>query len=218
MKKNILILTILITLLSCSKNNKLDLFRAIEKNEISKVKELIENGIDINVKDMINRTPLTAAVEFNRFDILKYLIKKGAKVKISDGHRTPLTIAAQNNNIKIMKLLIENGADIADVNMYFVIGGSQENYKAVRYLIENGYGINKRNKYGFTPIMTTCIWGHKKIVKYLLSKRVKLNIRTKTDFYARPGQKIPKGYTALKIAKLFKHKGIVKMIQKSGLN
>ena len=63
-----------------------DLFTAIQNSSLEEVKSFVENGADVNMPIIrkyshSNRvTPLNFAVEKGNFEIVKYLIEKGATV------------------------------------------------------------------------------------------------------------------------------------------
>ena len=53
------------------------------------------------------------AIDGGKFDMVKLLVKSGAKINVSDDKgRTPAHICAENGNVKIMAYLIEKGANI----------------------------------------------------------------------------------------------------------
>jgi ankyrin repeat protein len=54
--------------------------RAIEGNDLDRVKELVENNCDVNLKDKNDRTPLNLAIKRHYFDIAEYLIDSYANV------------------------------------------------------------------------------------------------------------------------------------------
>ena len=56
------------------RNNKTAFFSAIESGDIKKVRELIRNGIDINITDEYNWSALHRAVQFNKRDIVRELL------------------------------------------------------------------------------------------------------------------------------------------------
>jgi ankyrin repeat protein len=76
---------------------------------------LIINGIDVNAKSDLGRTPLHEAAEIDSRDIVKLLISNGADVnaKTKDGW-TPLHSAIYFSrwNKDVIELLLTNGADI----------------------------------------------------------------------------------------------------------
>ena len=83
------------------------LMYAISTND-DLVEFLIKNDADINWGNG-RETALSIAINENRPEIVKMLLKHGAEVN-EDAGRLPLIIALRNT--KILKVLLENGADI----------------------------------------------------------------------------------------------------------
>ncbi|HNI94438.1 MAG TPA: ankyrin repeat domain-containing protein, partial [Leptospiraceae bacterium] len=58
-------------------------------------------------------TPLHNAAESDDLDTVKYLIEKGADIRIKDKDgNTPLHKAAESGELNIVKYLIQKGADV----------------------------------------------------------------------------------------------------------
>ena len=79
---------------------------AISKGDISKVKEIISYGIDIN--DATNRgmTPLMYAAAYNQDEIVKLLLENGANINLKDNNGyTALDFAKRSNSITIVDIL-----------------------------------------------------------------------------------------------------------------
>ena len=78
----------------------------------SLVRWLVEQGLDINVEDYYNRTPLYQHASIGS-EIVKLLLELGADVKkfARDGD-TPLHIAAGFYRVDTVRILLEHGADI----------------------------------------------------------------------------------------------------------
>ena len=80
-----------------------------------KVRQLIQDGEDVNFKNIWGLTPLRVAAERNSNpEVLKVLIEAGADVNDKNGDgSTPLMIAANNNpNPEVLKVLLEAGSDV----------------------------------------------------------------------------------------------------------
>jgi len=91
------------------------LHEASAKGEMAKVRSLIEQGSDVNAKDMGLFTPLHAAVTHGHKEVVEYLIEKGADVNTKDtGGFTPLHVAAVTGQPEIAEVLINNGALISE--------------------------------------------------------------------------------------------------------
>ena len=71
-----------------SKNNEqnmaMNIHKAVEKNDVKLLNELLQQQGNIEVKDEKGRTPLMRAVYDNNFDAAKALVLAGANVNAQD--------------------------------------------------------------------------------------------------------------------------------------
>ncbi len=80
---------------------------AIVKGDTDTVKKLIELGTDVNQKSN-GMTPLMYAARYNKVDIIKLLVKKGAKIKArNDKGYTALKFAKLSNAKEAIAILEE---------------------------------------------------------------------------------------------------------------
>lgn len=90
------------------------LWDALEKNDASAVKELLEEQPALlNYRNPTGETPLYSAIYFQTSDqsIATYLIDKGADLNAADEKGwTPLHLAVFNNNAQQVGLLVKRGA------------------------------------------------------------------------------------------------------------
>ena len=121
---------LLINFLSCGlfamESDEFDEFdslgEAILADSVYDVGRLLEaGGIDLNVRDERNRTPLMLAVDKNNFEMVKVLIEKGGAEKLDidaqdDTGYTALMRAAERGNADIIKLLLSRGARLDIIN------------------------------------------------------------------------------------------------------
>ena len=132
-----------------------DLFAAVEKNDIQKVRFLLPLGADVNAKDpYANMTPLMMAAYDGYTEIAKLLIEKGAEVNAKGGvdmDMTPLIYAASQDRLDMVKLLIENGAN-----------------------------VNVKSKYGWTPLFFAASRGKVDIAKLFIDKGADVNVKLPT--------------------------------------
>ena len=89
------------------------IFEAIDVNSMGVLKNLINNGANVNCKDNYGWTPLMVAVRQNKVRIVEYLLEAGADVNcVSVSGWTSLRIAASSGFTQLAKILIAAGADI----------------------------------------------------------------------------------------------------------
>ena len=88
------------------------LHEAAKEGDLAKVKRLITEGSDVNVRDEIGFTPLHFAAYRGYKDVAGLLILKGANVNAADNKdTTPLHLAAVRGHKEIVELLIVKGAN-----------------------------------------------------------------------------------------------------------
>ena len=84
------------------------------KNKLKIVNYLLENGMDVNIKNIDNGyTPFHIACQNNSKPILEILMQHGAdkNAKTNDDH-SGIEIACSNNNNEIVKYLLDNNVDV----------------------------------------------------------------------------------------------------------
>ena len=84
---------------------------AANNDPTESVQFLINRGLDVDVRNRYNATPLAAAVLEENLEMAEFLIGEGADVMSSNkSGRTPLHLAAIRGNRAIVRLLIDRGA------------------------------------------------------------------------------------------------------------
>lgn len=88
------------------------LHEAVNPNGVLQVKECLDNGANINNKNIVGDTVLHIATRKDYFPIVSLLLEKGASINISN-HKgeTPLWIVDQNNDAIMGKAFIETVLD-----------------------------------------------------------------------------------------------------------
>jgi ankyrin repeat protein len=186
-----------------------ELFDAIESNDLAKIQELIEAGINLEIKNLQDNTPLLYAIKKKRTEIATLLIEKGADVNAKDSNGdTPLIVASQKGNKEIVSLLIEKVIDINAKNdfEYTPLITAIENGRTeiVALLIEKGVDVNDGN--GRIPILAASHSGHTDVAALLIEKGADVNVRS---FF---------GYTPLRIALEEGHTDLAALLIEKGAN
>lgn len=110
-----------------------------ENGILALVKNAIENGADMNKKDLKGETALICASLYGYLDIVRFLVENGADVNEKNTeNQTALVYASKEGYLDIVKFLVENGTivDIKDVNGWTALYTAQKFNKPeiVRYL------------------------------------------------------------------------------------
>jgi len=116
---------------------------AARKGDLDMLKLLVEAGFAVDDKDSFgSESPLIKASYYGKLKAVKYLLEKGADVKLIDYRgNTALLNAAYNGHTKVVAELLRNGAE-----------------------------INERNKLNWNALMQACVEGHFQTAEFLLEK------------------------------------------------
>ncbi|MFC1652081.1 ankyrin repeat domain-containing protein [Planctomycetota bacterium] len=89
------------------------LHMAVVMGDLARVRSLVGQGVDVNAKDELGKTPLFWAISLRQIKVVDLLITQGADVnaKTQDG-QTPLYIAVIRGSREVMEMLIANGAEV----------------------------------------------------------------------------------------------------------
>ncbi|WP_157153243.1 ankyrin repeat domain-containing protein [Brachyspira murdochii] len=133
-------------------------------------KILVENGFDLESRIKADRsdydyTPLMIAVYKKDYDMVKYLLDKGANPNTANNeNKTALMIAIANNNFDISKLLIQQGANINTQDEYgytaLMRAAMIGSYEMVKFLLENGADVNTKDNDGNTVLYYNIRYDH----------------------------------------------------------
>lgn len=129
----------------------------IKNNDFNKFIKIIHSkNFDIDGKDSSGNSPLMIASKFGRYDMVKYLLDKGANIDTKNyDDETALTMTFNISNLQNDRIL-----------------------PIVKLLIKRGANINcQRNYDGFTPLILASQYGLVKIVKLLLNMGADINHR-----------------------------------------
>jgi len=96
----------------------ISLHQAIVDGDIEKVQSILADGVDINIRNKLNGTPLHTATEKQQKDIFKLLLDKNADINpINNDGETPLHLAVKSGQKDIVELLLAKGADVNIVSV-----------------------------------------------------------------------------------------------------
>lgn len=190
-----------------------ELYHAIFKNDLDKVKEIIARGIDVNSFDEYGCTPLLGAVfgrGLNGIAIVSLLLEAGANPNLGDdeGDETPLMRAMDK---EICSLLIKAGANVnaqrgCGVTALIIATRYWGGREKMKLLIEAGANVNARDEDGKTALM----YATEQTLNSL--EKAELLIEAGADINARDNL----GDTALSIAKKNGNNEVVQILIKAG--
>jgi ankyrin len=174
-------------------NNRNPLFYAINSGNEKIVNLLIENNINIKIRDLVGDTPLHSTVQHptNAYKLTECLLKKQDGKDLinepaADGMK-PILLAANCKQPEVIYLLLKNGADLkaVDIEHHTALHLACQNgcMKSVFYLIEfGGLNVNELDCYRQTPIFYAYASNDSNLVQYLISCGARIDIRDSQNY------------------------------------
>ena len=133
------------------------LFVAARCGNTSVVNILLQNGWDLEKKDLKGQTPLFVAAQGGYDELVEFLLHHKCNTDNEDllGN-TPLTIAVKGNKIKIVDILLKKGCNRNKKNISgetpLFLASTNGRTEIVRMLSAHDCGINNENYLGITPL------------------------------------------------------------------
>jgi hypothetical protein len=183
-----------------------DLLKAVNADDISRIEDLLNEGLDVNGMNERGWSALMIAASKGNMEILKLLIENGAALddKNHQGGQTALIFAAHWGHADVVRHLIAKGANL---NMQMDDGWtalidsiSRDNLEVAKILIESGADTNVKSDTGWTALMAATYENHPEIVDLLIKRGADVKARNASND------------TALDIAKRKEHQEIVKIL------
>lgn len=144
--------------------SEIPLFRAIAQEDNETVKQSVVSGFDIGTQDSRGQTVLHVAVEHGNFEIVKFLLEKGAKVNAKTKlKQTPMLMLEDNLNeistIEILGSLIAKGVNVnvqdQEKQTLLMMACEDDNLEITRILLQAGANPNLKDEDGETAIQKT---------------------------------------------------------------
>jgi len=157
--------------------------------DLAQVKNHLEKGTDVDIKDEASWTPLYWAVSMGQTDVAELLIAEGADVGINakDGSTT-LHQAARAGAVTLVRLLVDKGIDVNVKETYgntpLHAAASKGHSLVSEVLINYGAEVNARTRNDSTPLHRAVLSGHPDVVKVLMGRGADVNTKDKRGLTA----------------------------------
>jgi len=149
------------------------LLTAIQGNPDMLVKQIEENGADVNARDMNGNTALIFAAELNNAKAVQVLLEHGANPNIANFQGvTPLLYACARGQVEISEMLLDYGARINKAlpdgksPLFHAVGGGHMDL--VQRLLDRGARAAQMTKSGTSPLFVAAQNGDAAMCQTLL--------------------------------------------------
>jgi uncharacterized protein len=168
---------------------------------------LLSKGAKIDEKNKLNASlALYWAAKMNRLDLVKLLLEQGFEV---NGDPMNMTGVVDSGHPDVLRLLLDHGANVNGGDQLsqtpLMRAAFKGHLEMARLLLDSGADIDAGAAAGGTALMNAVGEGHLEVVRLLLDKGADMNVRAHCM-----------GWTALGIAKDYKHKEIEELLRSRG--
>lgn len=107
--------------------------------DLNRVKKLVEDGVDLNIKSSTGGTVLMEATSAGRLEMTKYLIELGVDINArdEDGYNALFYAIKYDHPLEVAKYLIELGSDLDIGSPYGSISLAQKYRETIKLLTDN---------------------------------------------------------------------------------
>ncbi|WP_295447423.1 ankyrin repeat domain-containing protein [uncultured Thiodictyon sp.] len=154
-----------------------NLFRALQVDNLDQIRRHIAAGTDLNQSDRNGDRPLHLAARAGQVAIARELVDHGASLIVLDSAgRTPLELALSQGKTQVATLLVEAGAPLdAQVLLVTLVRAGVSDRDSVDFLLRRGADLNRPDAAGQTPLHQAVALGHLETVKRLIARGADVN-------------------------------------------
>jgi uncharacterized protein len=166
-----------------------EIVAAAENQDRYRVNRLIEQGADVDARQIDGMTALHWSVYHDDLEMTAAIVAAKADVALSNHYGvTPLALACINGNAEIVKLLLSNGADasakLAGGETALMTASRTGNVDVVKALLSHGADVSAKERKGQTAVMWGAAEGHADVVELLVNAGAKVNETLPSGFNA----------------------------------
>ena len=150
-----------------------EFMKAAKSGDESRVQDLLESGVDIEVRGANGFTALMNASDHGRESCVRLLLQAGADVHAKSSHgSTALTCASESGHEACVRALLETGADVHasdnDGDTALACASLKGHESTVRVLLEAGADKDVKDNAGNTALIYASMFDHESCVRALL--------------------------------------------------
>jgi ankyrin repeat protein len=200
-----------VTVLDAGESPDAEIYTAIRNNDLARLRSLLSNGVDPNIRDGRGTTPLMHAAAIGSIEALKLLLTAGADPNSRDAFDVPpLTYGIRD--VAKVRLLLDAGAEAnskskQEQTALLVAAANPGSIDVVRLLVAKGADPKERGPFGRTALILAADANDIAMVRFFLDKGLDVNATNRTDKL---------GHTALMAASGQANVAIVRLLLERG--
>lgn len=151
------------------------LINAAMSGDLVRVLQLVTDGADVNFANRLGVTALMVAAQWNRPEIVSYLLSRGANVNAQENSLgcNALMFACLSGNPHVVELLLKNGAPVNSINIdgrtALMTAAFCGFTRVVKTLLNHAADSEAMDRFGATALTQAAMAGHKEVVNLLMT-------------------------------------------------
>lgn len=182
---------------------------AAKNGHVQTCRLLIAAGIDLNITDNLNMTPMGVAAKNGQLAVCKLLLELGANINHTSGKgKSILFLAISSGNLELVQYLLADGTGLTlqvGDKTPLIMAAQKNKTNILRWLLAEGAPVNQADKNNHTALMSACSAGTLETVSLLLQHGAKMDMTNNA------------GMTPLLLAVINRNAGIVELLIKNGV-
>jgi ankyrin repeat protein len=155
------------------------LYSVIRANDVSGLKNLLDEGAGPNTADSRQITPLMFAAEIGSLDAMKILVERGADVNLQNAFGSTALMWSVSDPKKV-RLLLDHGADVNKVaksgrTALIIAAFTNPSAEVVRMLLDKGAKVDVLDTRKVTPLNAATFGNDTETVRLLLNAHADVN-------------------------------------------
>lgn len=161
------------------------LHQCAEVDDVNRLKQLLQQTTQLELKDESGETPLFKAVRYDNASAVAILISASAEVNTKNKNgTTPLMMAVLWQDLPLITELVNAGADVnaseengTTILMHGTVSGVPQTTVILRYLVDHGANVNVAAKDGWTALIWSIRSNSVENVECMLSLGANVNAK-----------------------------------------
>lgn len=152
------------------------LFDAVKTDDVAEAERLLSAGADVNVRSILDVTPLIVASLRGHAPMITLLLEHRADLsEMNEGGYTPFVLAVRSGNLEAVQVYLDAGVDIdgkteSEFHATALMEAAKEGHVAVgELLVANGATLDLGDRYGDPALSWAAFYDQPEFVRMLLS-------------------------------------------------
>lgn len=176
------------------------LMMAINRDDLEIIQYILDLGAHINYQNSqsAGQTPLMLAASVGNGEVVTLLLERGAEIWLEDNEKKTALYYADINEKKVAREILQR--EVSRVTVLLFKAVKKNELEKVLLYFPVLTSVDHQDSFGRTPLHYAAMFGHIKVVEFLLSKQAQVELEDEL------------GYSAYRWAKENNHQNVIELL------